>query len=212
MSEHEHELEHDHDVNAEGTAVDQWEAIDVVQRPKWPKVIGIISIIWGSLGLVCGGLGMAMLPLSPSFIKGAMTNGEPIPYGMVPSVTDYIIGGIGFLLALLLLFAGIACVSYRPVTRMMHLLYGVTSIPVVVWSYMNQLHKADLNGQWAKEFPDNPMAPNLDPSNAAAGIGQMIGLVLLIVLGFGVPIFYLIWFGLIKTKTEQITGGDEGVY
>jgi hypothetical protein len=45
-----------------------------------------------------------------------------------------------------------------------------------------------------------------------AAAGQLVGLVLLILLGFGVPLFYLIWFGLLKTKPEQITGGDEGVY
>lgn len=108
---------------------------------------------------------------------------------------------------------GIACVSYRPVTRVMHLLYAAVLIPVVVWGYMNQTHKADLNAQWAKEFPDSPLAAGFEQSTSgAAAAGQVIGLVLLIVLGMGVPLFYLVWFGFIKTRPEQVTGGDEGVY
>lgn len=201
--------EHDH----ESTAVEQWETVEIQTRPKWPKVIGIISIIWGSLGLVCGGLGLVALPFSSKLIEAALEDGQPVPYGMVATGTDYALAGIGFVLALLLLFAGIACVSHRPVTRKMHLAYALIAIPVVVWQYLNQQHKSELNIQWAKEFPDSPMAQGMDPAqNPGAGAGQLIGLVMLIVLGFGVPLFYLIWFGLIKTKPEQITGGEEGVY
>jgi len=192
---------------------EQWESVEVRQRPLWPKVIGIISIIWGSLGLICGGFGLVALPFSDKFVSAILENGEPTPYGMVPTATDYSIAGFGFLLAVLLLFAGITCVSYRPVTRKMHLLYGLISIPITLWSYMNQQHKAELNLQWAKEFPNSPLAESLDPAqNPAAGVGQIVGLALLIVLGFGVPLLYLIWFGLVKTKPEQITGGDEGVF
>jgi hypothetical protein len=196
----------------ESTAVDQWESIEMINRPRWPKVIGILSIIWGGIGTVCGGLGMLVLPFSSQLSGMALQNGEPTPYGNVPTATDYTIGAIGFGLAVLLVFAGISCVSYRPVTRMMHLLYGLLSIPIVVWSYLNQQHKLELNMQWAKEFPDNPIAQSYNGGGGGAAIGQVIGLVVLIVLGFGVPLFYLIWFGLIKTKPEQITGGDEGVY
>lgn len=191
---------------------EQWEPADLLDRPRWPKVIGIISIVWGALGLVCGGLGMLVLPFSPKLMGLALENGEPTPYGNVPTVTDYSIGAIGLGLAVLLLLAGIACVSYRPVTRAMHLIYGLISIPLVAWSYLNQQHKLGLNLQWAKEYPDNSLAQGFAGQGSGAAIGQTIGLVLLIVLGFGVPLFYLIWFGLIKTKPDQITGGDEGVY
>ena len=199
--------EHQTDTNE---VVEHWEQADLVSRPKWPKVIGIISIVWGSLGLFCGGLGLVGLPFSEKLSSMALQNGEPAPYGSVATGTDYAITGIGFCLALLLLFAGIACVSYRPLTRMMHLLYGGISIPLVVWSFLNQQHKLELNKQWAEQYPDNPVAQTM--LGQGGQTGEIIGLVLLIVLGFGVPVFYLLWFGVIKTKPEQITGGDEGVY
>ncbi len=191
---------------------ERWEPAETLSRPRWPKVIGIISIIWGSLGMVCGGLGLVILPFSPKLSGLALQNGEPTPYGNIPTITDYSIAAIGLCLAVLLLFAGIACVSHRPVTRRMHLAYGLLSIPVVVWSYLNQQGKLALNLQWAKEYPDNPLAQGFNGQAPGAAIGQTVGLVVLIVLGFGIPLFYLVWFGLVKTRPEQVTGGDEGVY
>ncbi|HCT43731.1 MAG: hypothetical protein CMJ35_14300 [Phycisphaerae bacterium] len=197
----------------ETVEVEQWETAEVVLRPRWPKVIGIISIVWASIGLACGGIGLLFLPFASSLMSMGLQEGEPVPYGLVSKPADYAIAGLGFLFALLLLFAGIACVSHRPVTRVMHLVYGLAAIPMSLWSYMNQMHKNELNAQWAKEFPNSEMAQGFDPAqNPAAAAGELIGLVILIVFGFGIPLFYLIWFGLVKTKPEQITGGDEGVY
>jgi len=197
--------------HTESASVDEWESIRVVDRPKWPLVIGIISIIWGGLWLLCGGLGLAFLPFSAKVMEQAL-EGDPLPYGMVPTSTDYIIGIGGVLGSLLLLFAGILAVSRRPLTRPLHLVYGIITIPLSLWSYMNQMSKAALNAEWAKEFPSNPMAAGMSMDSSQAAAGQIIGLVLTILLGVCIPLFYLIWFGLIKTKPEQITGGDEGVY
>jgi len=191
---------------------DQWDPIDLEQLPKWPKVIGVISIVIASLGLTCGGIGLAMAPLAPKFMEAAL-EGDPVPYGMTVTATDFIIGGTGLLLSTLLLFSGIAAVTRRPVTRPMHLTYAIVAIPITIWSMLNQFNKAALNEQWAKDFPNNPMAAGMDPSqNPASQIGLIVGLTLGIGLGVGIPLFYLIWFGLIKTKPEQITGGDEGIY
>jgi len=195
----------------ESTPAEEWESITVVHRPKWPVVIGIVSIIWGGFWLLCGGLGIAFLPLAPRFMEQAL-EGDPIPYGMVPTATDYIIGVSGILGSLLLLFAGIMAVSRRPVTRPMHIVYGVITIPLSLWSYLNQMGKAALNAEWAEDFPNNPMATGMGTDTTQAAFGQILGLIITILLGVCIPLFYLIWFGLIKTKPEQITGGDEGVY
>ena len=128
------------------------------------------------------------------------------------NAVDYAIGGSGFILALVLLFAGIACVTHRPSTRIMHLVYAGISIPLNIVSYLNQMAKQESLQQWAQDYPDNPIAQSMDPSNAAAAIGQIVGLVFFMLLGIGIPLFYLIWFGLLKTKPIQITGDDEGIY
>ena len=140
-------------------------------------------------------------------------NGDPMPDGMVFHAQDYAIAGVSLLLAVLLIFAGIAAVSYRPLTRVLHLVYAGVSLPLTVLSYLNQTAKQASLQEWAQQYPDNPLAQSFDASsNPAASAGQLFGLAILFIFGFGVPVFYLIWFGLIKTKPEQISGGDEGVY
>lgn len=188
-----------------------WEQTDTLVRPKWPKVVGIISIILGSLGLVCGGLMTVWGTVAPGFVETALAeDGIPVPDGMKMHLMDYVIMLISLGLSLLLLFAGIAAVSYRPTTRVMHLIYGGASIPLTVWSYIHQSAKQANIADWANAYPDNEIAQQIQAQSN--GGGQLIGLVIMLLLGFGIPLFYLIWFGLIKTKPEQITGGDEGVY
>lgn len=188
-----------------------WEQVDGLERPKWPKVVGIISIILASLGLVCGGLGTVWGIVAPGFIETALgEDGIPVPDGMKMHLTDYVIVIVGMGLSVVLLLAGIAAVSYRPTTRVMHLIYGGASIPMTVWSYLNQSAKQANIADWAKNYPDNEIAQGINQQSN--GGGQLIGLALMLLLGFGIPLFYLIWFGLVKTKPEQITGGDEGVY
>jgi len=194
-------------------ATEHWEPDEMmISRPKWPKVIGIISIVLGALGLTCGGIGLALAPMSAKLMETTL-EGDPLPYGMQVTGIDFLIGGIGLILSGVLLFAGITGVTRRPVTRPLHLTYAICAIPMNIWGILNQMAKQEQNVQWAKDFPNNPMAQSMDPTNnPGAQIGQMIGLGLFLILGLGIPMLYLIWFGLVKTKPEQITGGDEGVY
>ena len=189
----------------------QWEDVDQLERPKWPKVVGVISILLASLGLTCGGFGLIMAPLSGTLMKGAL-DGDPLPYGMHMTVLDYAISGLGLTMSVVLLFAGITAVTHRPLTRVLHLVYAGVVIPLGIWSYLNQMSKQELNMQWAQEYPNNPMAQGMSGSNPGTVIGQVIGLTFFLILGIGIPLFYLIWFGLVKTRPEQITGSDEGVY
>jgi len=194
-------------------ATEQWEPDELMNpRPKWPKVIGVISIVLGALGLTCGGLGMVMVPFSSKMLE-PMLEGDPVPYGMQFTGLDIVVGLLGLLLSLLLLFAGITATTRRPITRPLHLTFAICSIPLNIWSALNQINKQALNEQWAQDFPNNPMAQGMSgSSNAGAQIGQVVGLVMLLIFGIGIPLFYLIWFGLLKTKPEQITGEEEGVY
>ena len=198
--------------NIQTEATEQWEPDELMNpRPKWPKVIGVISILYGVFGLTCGGIGLATAPIITGLMKTPL-EGDPIPYGMVMHAVDYIIGGLGIALAASLLMGGITAVTHRPVTRTLHLVYAIGVLPLSVWSYLNQVGKQELNLQWAEEFPNNTIAQGMNGQNPGQAIGELVGLVLFILLGIGVPVFYLIWFGLIKTKPEQITGDEEGIY
>ncbi len=132
----------------ETQATEQWEDVDLTERPRWPKVIGIISILYGAFGLTCGGIGSAFAIVMPSLIESQL-NGDPVPDGMIMHGADYLLLAVGLFLAGLLIFAGIAAVSYRPLTRMLHLMYAGCSLPITVLSYLNQTAKQESMQEWA---------------------------------------------------------------
>ncbi len=197
----------------ETSATEQWEPDELMNpRPKWPKVIGAMSIIIASFGLVCGGTGLAVAPLAGTMMEG-MLDGDPLPDGLKMHALDYVIGGTRLIFAALLLIAGIACVIHRPIARILHLFYALCMIPLNIGNYLNGIAKMESLRVWAQQYPNNDYAKTLDPANnPMADIQQVMMLVLLILFGIGIPVFYLIWFGLIKTKPEQFTGDEEGIY
>ncbi len=177
--------------------------------PAWPKWIGGIAIAWGALMLTCTGIGAVMLPLQAKFME-PLLEGAPMPDGMKASGVDWVLMGIGLVLTLLLLFGGIFCVARNPISRIMILIWGVVSIPLSLLSYMRQMEKQESIRVWAEQYPDSPLAQQMNAGGQAGQqIGEIIGLVLTILLGVLIPAFFVIWFGLIKTKPEQMTGTAE---
>ncbi len=204
----------EYETNAQETnATEQWEPDELMNpRPKWPKVIGVISIIIASFGLVCGGVGLAIAPFAGTMVEG-MLDGDPMPDGLKMHTLDYAIGGARLIFAAILLIAGITCVMHHPITRMLHLFYALCMIPLNIGNYLNGIAKMESLQVWAQQYPNNDYAKSLDPANnPMAGGQEMMMLLLLILFGIGIPAFYLIWFGLIKTKPEQIIGDEEGIY
>lgn len=177
--------------------------------PGWPKIIGIISIVWASLGLICNGCG-AVSPLFQSFMMQMVPPEQQAQMqqqaaGQNPAVT-VAMSLVGLLLAGLLMFAAIQTLRYRWKGRMLHLVWGVISVvvaligAVVGWGQM----KAQVAGQ-LQQMQSDP--------NTAAQAQQMQGMVettaygmygCMVFLSIAYPIFVLIWFGLIKTREEQM--------
>ncbi len=165
--------------------------------PAWPKVIGIISIVWGSIGLVCGGCGIA----SP-FFMGVMLQGQgELPPSLSPTLTQMALMAFGLLLAILLIVAGVTTMNRKPAGFIMHIGYAVVSIPVTLLGlYFSWKQQAEL-AQWAVENPDNMIAKSM--SAPGQSIGQVVGLVFVGTLGLAYPIFILVWFGLIKKPRDM---------
>lgn len=135
-----------------------------------------------------------------------------MPDGMKATGTDYILMGVGLVLTLLLLFGGIFCVTRNPICRFMILIWGVISIPLSLFGYVRQMDKQESIRQWAQQYPDSPLAQSMNNSGATgAQIQEILGLVFTILLGVLVPAFFVIWFGIIKTKPEQMTGSAEPI-
>lgn len=179
--------------------------------PKWPIPVGIISIALGGLGLVCGGLGLAITPFLGGMMSGQL-NGAPLPPNMQFGPVDYTITALGVVLSILLLIAGIMLVGRHPLSRWLHLLYAVAIIPVSIMNLMQQSAKQAAMAQWAADYPDNEFAKAINSGATGQDIGPMIGMCVGGGLGIGFPLFLFVWFMLIKTKPEHITGTQAGVY
>jgi hypothetical protein len=144
----------------------------VQQNPTvWPKVIGIISIVFASLGIVCTPISLGMNAVNPAS-KKAM---EMFPdwWHSYTLFTSFL--GIAF--AILLLVAGISLLRRRPSGRPLHLIYaGVTVIVTIVGTVVMVL------------------MINTDSMPAAGRTGMMIGVVSGVFFGSAYPVFLLIWF------------------
>lgn len=177
---------------------------DFGRVPKWPKVVGIISIIVGTIMLGCVGCGFA----SPSLqgMGAAQMKG-----GMPPAMLSLSLGGYITLLAgaaidLLLIVGGIMLIVRQYAARAMHLVYGVLAL--INWAYAMyvQLDISEQAKEWVKQNPDSDYAKQ---AAAMGNIGDIIGLAIAVVVFLPHPIFCLIWFGLVKKTRDSMTGGVE---
>lgn len=160
----------------------------------WPKVIGILSIVWASLGLLgglCGVIGLVATPMLMASAPGFDPNN--MPPTMVMNPLKILIFGLAFCMSGLLLFAGIATVRRQESGRLAHLAWaglGLLMIPLQLWVQYGDVKAMEA---WIAANPSSPFS-----KGGTAGI--YIGLVAGLVLGLPWPIFLLVWFGVIKNK------------
>jgi hypothetical protein len=142
------------------------------KRSVWPTVIGIISIILASLGLLCTPLVTITNAINPTTQQVY----EYLPDWYRTWEIVGMFGGIVF--AVVLLIGGITLLKRRPVGRTLHLVYAVVSFAVAV---VNVVIFATIIGQTAG-MPA-PMRAGL----IGGGVGGTCG-------GLIYPVFLLIWF------------------
>lgn len=155
---------------------------------KWPVVIGIISIVWSSLGITCAGCGAGMLAMLPAMFKDQ----GPLPPTMQMSGLLAINMGLGVMMGILLLTAGILTLRRNATGGMLHMVYGVLGLPLVAFGTWVQFQQMAAMDQWVAENAGSPFA------RGHSSAGGMIGVVVGLVLGLAWPIFVLIWFGVVK--------------
>lgn len=173
--------------------------------PSWPKWIGGLAIAWGGLGLPCTGMGMLGLAFQKKGVESKL-DGAPMPEVFMNPGQEWILMGIGLMLTFLLLFGGIFCIMRKPVSRIMILGWGLVSVPLALWSYIIQTNKLESLMAWAEINPSTQYAQELE---MMAGVMPVIVLVMTLIFGVIAPSFAIVWFGLIKTKPEQMTGTTE---
>ncbi|MCC6321708.1 MAG: hypothetical protein IT438_09780 [Phycisphaerales bacterium] len=152
-------------------------------RKAWPKVIGML-----------GGATQTMGP-----------KGQPMdmPEVMKPTIVDVVMGLGGFLLAALLLIAGILLVMRKPVARPLHILHAVLAVVSTVVSVGYTVMKMQAMSQWAAQNPDHEFAKMLGMVMVFIYIAIGIG----VLFGLAYPAFTLVWFTMIKRDAGEIRQG-----
>src|SRR5262245_6912929 len=92
------------------------------ELPRWPKTIGITSIVIGGLYVCCGACGLIQLVRGPQQMpEGVSPPPQPPPLSAAMQV-------VGFLLAIVLLAAGVLLLNRKEAGRWLHLIYAIIAI------------------------------------------------------------------------------------
>lgn len=172
---------------------------DWVEPPKWPTVVGTISIVLASLGLLfglCGGVGIAML--NSSMMKGP--DGKGIPDVMKPTGAMLALMAVGTLMSIVMLVAGIQCVRRQYSTRLLHLINAVSGFILAPFGLFLQLHQISEIKKYMETDPNNPFLQGYKTPWVL--VGPLIGFA----LGMAWPLFTAFWFGVLKRRPEDLTG------
>ncbi|MBY0113653.1 MAG: hypothetical protein K2Y21_12600 [Phycisphaerales bacterium] len=179
------------------------EAMDMLAEPtSWPKVIGIISMVWGGLSVTCAGCGGVMAMVGPAMLPPEMQQG-PLPPTMGLNATNITSIGFGFVMAAILFVAGLFTLRRSMTGRTLHLVWSGLSlawIPVGLYLVFRQDAAMKL---FIRENPDSPFSKG---PGAESNLGMMIGFGMTILFSI-YPLFIFVWFLLIK-KTKESFGAE----
>jgi len=165
--------------------------------PGWPKGVGITSIVWGSLGMLCGVCGVGgILMQSWAFQLAAEKNGPaPDVLRTPPIQAVFAVIGTGF--ALVLLFGGISTVRRKAVGRMLHIVWAALSLLMSIPSTIVGVQAMLAQAAWKADNATDPWAQQIKPE-----IGLVI-LVIMTLLALAWPVFCLFWFGVKGKRPEE---------
>ena len=176
----------------------------------WPKVIGVITIVFGALGILvygCGGLIGNVIVVA---LSGAAQSGgaiDPVNAAQMDVLRQYmpwtILSGLGSLaLGVLLLVAGIGLLRRRSWSRKASVVWSILrmtyAIPTGVLGYIVNTAQFEAMEQ-AAASSSSPIPSGffaIMHSLGPAGLG--CGLV----WGWALPVFLLSWFSRSKIKAE----------
>lgn len=177
------------------------DAMEVMQEPtSWPKVIGIISMIWGGIGLSCVGCGGAMTAMGTSFLPPEMRDG-PMPPTMGFNIVNILNLGVGAVFSVLLFSAGLTTLRRSMTGRTLHLAWSTFSLAWIPVSLYLAYYQTQAMKVFVRENPDSPFSKGGSPET-----GLMIGIAMTVIFAI-YPTFIFIWFLFIK-KTKESFGAE----
>lgn len=185
---------------------------EFTEPPKWPKVIGIISVVWGVVNIGCLGCGLFGM-FTPVIFGKAMA--EQFPDGMPPQMTQgpsvsmLALFISGFALVALLIAAGATLLMRKYVSRHLHLVWVALAVLSAFWSAYLNIGQSQQTKQWLRDNPNTKFAQAQAQSASFAGIAEIAGWGIGLAIGLGYPIFCGVWFGMVKKNPEEYTRGVE---
>jgi hypothetical protein len=171
----------------------------LVESPAWPKVIGILSLVWACLGLTCGACGVGWMLVGPALMPPDMR--AQMPPNLMGTPAMWVNMTLSMINTVLLLVAGVVTLRRHAAGRLLHLGWAV--IAIVLWGagvYL-QIGQQEALKQWAAQNPDTPFARQMN--SLGSQIGQMAGMVIGAIFGLAYPVFLLIWFGAVKRSHKD---------
>ncbi|MBX3405775.1 MAG: hypothetical protein KF869_03335 [Phycisphaeraceae bacterium] len=185
-------------------------------RPGWPTGLGIFSIVWGSLGVLCGGCTVAstfaqgpmlewaakMQAQAPQTAGAPAMPTGPIPAELHPGAMQVLSAVIHPLGGIILLVAGILLCMRRPVARMTHLVYAAVSLLGTIVGVMGVMSWVGSFRAFEAAQPDHEWVAYFNTfSNPSMMVAQTIGAAFVSLL---FPVFVIIWFGMVKKRPEDM--------
>jgi hypothetical protein len=157
-------------------------------EPGWIKVVGIISIVIGSLGLLCNCGGLVMTPMSSKVYEVIpQLAGKTPPVEALPGPMNYLTLVLAVGCSAVLLTAGILLLKRNTLSRTLHLVYAGVTIPLTIVSILIALPQQAALQEWIQ-------ANSGMPPNPAQNIGQYVGMGCSGIIGMAYPVFLLVWF------------------
>lgn len=184
-----------------GPVEEEW-----IEQARWPKVIGIISVVWGSLNVACIGCGVGMQFMMGGMLQTVYPDGMPLVM-LSPPLINYVSGAVSAAAALLLILCGVMLLLRNPVARPLHLMYAVIALLATAFGMYLQIEVQAELAQWAKDNPGTAFAKQQANSGT---IGAFIGVIVTALFGVW-PLFCLIWFGAVKRNSSEIARGASAV-
>lgn len=171
-------------------------------QSSWPGIVGTISIVFGSLGLLCYGCNSIMTvasPLMQSIVPPEAQQAQAQGAVLALNIGSYC---IGFLLAILLLFSGIGVVQRRRWGRTTSIVWAflkvALAIIVLALTVILAQDIADqVNQQMQASGQAAPFTMTPELIILFAGVGVLFQLIW--------PVFILIWFNRARIKDEVAT-------
>lgn len=177
----------------------QQDAMEAFQEPtSWPKVIGIISMIWGGIGLSCVGCGGALTAFGSALLPPEMRDG-PLPPTMGFNIVNVLNLSVGLIFSILLFSAGLTTLRRSMTGRTLHLFWSMGSIAWIPVGLYLAYYQTQAMKVFLRDNPDSPFAKGGNPE-----AGLMIGIAMTVIFAI-YPIFIFIWFMFIK-KTKESFG------